>query len=33
MLSSSRSATITPAQMRDVRLTTPWYDIGIASLE
>jgi hypothetical protein len=27
------AATITPAQTRDVRRVTPWYDTGIASLE
>jgi hypothetical protein len=31
--SQQLAATITPAQMRDVRLMTPCYDIGIASLE
>jgi hypothetical protein len=27
------TATITPAQTRDVRRATAWYEIGIASLE
>lgn len=27
------TANITPAQTRDVRRVTAWYDIGIASLE